>query len=518
MNLDILLPERFRNNHTNLLHHFFSKTAIRPMSTGLELYGCRKGGTEFPVEINLHPFETELGTLAYAAIKDVSEYKQTEAALRNSQIHLKTTIDNVPAAVFLRDAEGRFILINRTYEKMYGVSNAEVLGKTLHEVFPKKEANQYAKHDARVIKEKLIVEEEATAKSVNGDIILSSSKVPITDDSGALVGIAGVEYDITEHKHAVAKLEKAESELRERTNYFRLLGRTAEHANTAATFEEAMQCFLTDVCVFTGWPVGHAYILAPDGSERLVPTRIWYMHQPEKFANFREVTERTEFEPGVGLPGRVLASGKPEWITDVTKDSNFPRAKLAQDIGVRAGFAIPVLVGSEVVAVLEFFATEALEPDDSLLMTFMQTGAQLGRVAERRRAEKALQQSQEALQQNKALLDTMLDNIPAHIFLRDLEGRYQFINARYAQVYGVMREQVIGKNILDVLPKNMVDNLLKHDKEVIREGRVVEHDVFLEGDKGERVFAATKFPVFDTSGNAAAVGGFAFDVTEHRRF
>ena len=62
MNLDILLPERFRNNHTNLLHHFFSKTAIRPMSTGLELYGCRKGGTEFPVEINLHPFETELGT------------------------------------------------------------------------------------------------------------------------------------------------------------------------------------------------------------------------------------------------------------------------------------------------------------------------------------------------------------------------------------------------------------------------------------------------------------------------
>jgi len=515
--LELLLPESFRKKHAKHLRHYFSKPVIRPVSTGLDLYGCRKDGTEFPVEITLHPFETEQGVLAYAAIRDVSEHKQTEAALRNSQIHLKTIIDNVPAAVFLRDAGGRFILINRTYEEMYGVSNAKVLGKTLHDVFPKKEARQYAEHDARVIKEKLVVEEETVAKSVKGKIVLSSSKVPIMDDSGALVGIAGVEHDITEHKHAVAELEKAESELRERTNYFRLLGRTAEHANTAATFEEAIQCFLTDVCMFTGWPVGHAYVLAPDGAERLVPTRIWYMHQPERFANFREVTETTEFEPGVGLPGRVLASGKPEWITDVTKDANFPRAKLAEDIGVRAGFAIPVLVGSQVVAVLEFFATEALEPDESLLMTFMQTGSQLGRVAERSRAEKALRESQEALQQNQELLDTMLDNIPAQIFLRDLEGRYQFINASYAKLYNVTKEQAVGKEVHEILSNNNVDHRLKVDKEVIREGRIAEHDFIMQDDSGERVFAAIKFPVFDALGKVTSVGGFAVEVTDHRR-
>ena len=140
--MEMLLPENFRKDHAEHLRHYYSKPVIRPMSTGLDLYGCRKDGTEFPVEITLHPFETEQGVLAYAAIRDVSEHKQTEAALRNRQIHLKTIIDNVPAAVFLRDADGRFILINRTYEKMYGVSNTKVLGKTHHDVFPKKEANQ----------------------------------------------------------------------------------------------------------------------------------------------------------------------------------------------------------------------------------------------------------------------------------------------------------------------------------------------------------------------------------------
>ena len=65
------------------------------------------------------------------------------------------------------------------------------------------------------------------------------------------------------------------------------------------------------------------------------------------------------FASGVGLPGRVLASGRPSWIIDVTKDPNFPRATGATDIGIKASFGFPVLIGHEVVAVLEFFASEA---------------------------------------------------------------------------------------------------------------------------------------------------------------
>ena len=85
-NLGLLLPESFRKKHAKHLRKYFSKPSVRPMSKNLDLYGCRKDGTEFPVEVTLHPFETEQGTLVYAAIRDVSRNKQSEAALRENQI------------------------------------------------------------------------------------------------------------------------------------------------------------------------------------------------------------------------------------------------------------------------------------------------------------------------------------------------------------------------------------------------------------------------------------------------
>ena len=90
------------------------------------------------------------------------------------------------------------------------------------------------------------------------------------------------------------------------------------------------------------------------------------------------------------MPGRVLEGRKPAWIVDVTKDPNFPRSRAAQDTGLRAGFAFPVLAGEEVVAVMEFFSDEPAEPDDAVLTIMAHVGSQLGRVIERQRAEEAL--------------------------------------------------------------------------------------------------------------------------------
>src|SRR5256712_11070428 len=71
---------------------------------------------------------------------------------------------------------------------------------------------------------------------------------------------------------------------------------------------------------------------------------------------FRAATREATFRPGVGLPGRVWASGKPAWITGVTKDANFPRAEMAAHVGLHAGLAFPILLGGDVTLVIEIFS------------------------------------------------------------------------------------------------------------------------------------------------------------------
>ena len=189
----------------------------------------------------------------------------------------------------------------------------------------------------------------------------------------------------------------------------------AKTTNESSTIEDAMQVSMNLICQETGWPVGHLYLLSEDTNHTLIPTAIWHLEHPERFETFRSITEQTDFQIGEGLPGRVLASGKPGWIRDVTQDPNFPRAQQAKDIDVRAGFGFPVLIGKQVVGVLEFFLTEAMEPDAKLLEVMGYVGAQLGRVVERKRGEAVLIHAKaeaEAATQTKAdFLATMSHEI-----------------------------------------------------------------------------------------------------------
>ncbi len=195
--------------------------------------------------------------------------------------------------------------------------------------------------------------------------------------------------------------KRTQEELQQKSRIVQLLEEVVTAANETSSFDRIAKIAIDRVCLYTGWPVGHVYVPADDGSGDLSPTSIWHLDDPEKFESFRVVTEHTRFASGIGLPGRVLAGKKPAWIIDVTKDPNFPRAKQVAEIGVRAGFAFPVLSGTEVGAVMEFFSSKAVEPDETLLEILYNIGTNLGRVIERQRA------AEKIVKANMELKETM---------------------------------------------------------------------------------------------------------------
>ena len=178
----------------------------------------------------------------------------------------------------------------------------------------------------------------------------------------------------------------------------KLVETIASAANTgddpAVVFQLALEC----ICEFTGWPTGHVHMFADDDpGGPLRSSGLWCGAEGETYAAFRAASSTMTFDIGQCLPGRVLASGKASWIEDITVDANFPRASAALACSLRGAVAFPAIMGQEVGAVLEFFQCRPAPPDEELLRTLDQLGAQLGRVIERDRAVRRQRAHGEAL-------------------------------------------------------------------------------------------------------------------------
>jgi diguanylate cyclase (GGDEF)-like protein len=201
--------------------------------------------------------------------------------------------------------------------------------------------------------------------------------------------------EVAARQEAEAIAERGLRDLFQRQQEISLLESIAVAANEAAGVHQAMQRALEAVCRYTEWPLGHLWLIAEDkGERRFDSTAVWHALQPRDSGPvqaLRALTEASEFAFGTGLPGRVVANAAPVWV-DVARASQaeLPRLPDIVNAGFASLFAFPVMIGSEVVAVLEFFSIENQAPDESLLRLLAQIGTQLGRVIERRRAQDQL--------------------------------------------------------------------------------------------------------------------------------
>jgi diguanylate cyclase (GGDEF)-like protein len=193
-----------------------------------------------------------------------------------------------------------------------------------------------------------------------------------------------------------------------------------------------------------GWSVGTVWRPAADGLLRCAGT--WSAGSRPEAAALAEAARETAFAPGQGLPGRVYAFRRPNWVRDVGRDRSEPRAAQAIRAGLMTAVAFPIAHGDHCAGVIEFFSQGINEPNAEVSALFATVGGQLAQYLERRSHEVGPGSV------GDDRLRRMLDATGAHVAVLDGEGRVQLAGASTCAALGVDEASLLGRAWIDVVP------------------------------------------------------------------
>lgn len=336
-----------------------------------EVVSKTKAGETRHIELSAFAMRSESGALlCYVGIKrDITERKQAEQALQRSEAELTDFFENAAFGLHWVGPDGTVLRVNQAELDMLGYTRDEYVGHHIAEFH----ADQSVVEDilARLHAGEVLQNYEARMRCKDGRIRHVRINSSVYREAGEFIHTRCFTRDITERKRTASRL-------------------TLQYAVTkilseSLDFSQSAQNILQAFCESLDWGVGALWKIDHQAG---VIRCVDICHVTSiATSEFDRLTRSSALRKGVGLPGRIWELGAPAWINNVTADDNFPRAGVAALEGLHGAFGFPILLGSEVWGVIEFFSPEIREPDEELLRLVTGIGGQIGQLTKRKRAE-----------------------------------------------------------------------------------------------------------------------------------
>jgi PAS domain S-box-containing protein len=428
--------------------------------------------------------------------------QELQAALetaRETEERYRIIAETVSDALITIDENSKILFINRAAEKIFGHALEEMTGQPLTMLMP-----EYLRHFHQAGIKRYI---ETGHKHISWKAVelpglhKSGREIPLELSFGEFNQdgkrfFTGIVRDITERKRGERRLIAQYAVTRE----------LSESATLAAAAPRILQA----ICENLDYQVGALWRVDRE-MDVLRCVETW--HVPSMAETELETTSKSRaFARGVGIPGQVWANGQPILVGDFAADASYPRAPLAEKEDLHGAVAFPLLLGSEILGVIEFFTHETREPDEALLKMMSAVGSQIGLFIERRRAESGLQLSEQGYRH-------LADAMPQIVWTARPDGYLDYYNQRWFEYTGMTLEQTQGWGWQPVLHPEDVEHCLKRWAKAVETGEAyeIEYRFRRASDGSYRWHLGRGVPMRDESGAIIKWFGTATDIDDRKR-
>lgn len=428
----------------------FNWSAVRELLEGrrrhiqLEKRYRRKDGTLIWGRINasLVPGKGTIPPSLLAVVEDITERKRAEEELHQSERLIQEFWNNSPNLIFLKDLEGRYLFVNKEFERALQVSWKQIQGRKDDEVFPADQAAAFQSNDRKVLEGLVPIQFEEIALQEDGPHISIVQKFPLFDAQGNKYAIGGIATDITERKHAETELLALRDELTaELTAMTRL-----HQFSTGLLATDELQPLLDEVLKATialqNADFGNVQLYNRETKAlEIVAQSGFHQEFLDYFSTVREVSSAC---------GRALELRERVIIEDVLTDPGFePHRQIAASAGFRAVQSTPLFGrNGEPLGMLSTHFRRPHRPSERELRFTDLYARQAAELIERKQIETSRRQAEE---QYRHVIDTATDAVVSV----DESSKILFANPATTKIFGYALSDLVGQPLTLLMPESI---------------------------------------------------------------